>query len=112
MRNRYFFFLALLPLAAACMARDGSGQQPANTPQSSDTNHPVLNKTLDVVLPVTVRDKKGALVPSLQSSDFTLTEDGRPQSIKSLTQGSTVPLRIGLLIETNHAVSGASEAER
>jgi hypothetical protein len=48
-----------------------------------------------VVLPVTVRDKKGALVTSLKIGDFTLTEDGRPQTIKSFTRESNLPFPCG-----------------
>lgn len=101
------------------MARDGRSQQPgrgqqaANSTQSSDNNQPVLkSKANDVVLPVSVRDKKGTLVTSLQKSDFTLTEEGRPQTIKSLSHDSNQPFRLGILIETNHAMSGAIETER
>lgn len=106
-------------LAACCMARDGSaqqtgsGQQPATSPQSSESAQPQLkSKAYDVVLPVTVRDKKGALVTNLQKSDFTLTEEGKPQTIKSLSHDPNVPFRIGLLVDTNRAVSPALEAER
>src|SRR5437868_6557420 len=125
MRTRIFFPLALIALGACFMVRDGSGHQPGQTQQpgqaqqqpanhpSSDNNQPVLrSKAYDVVLPVTVRDKKGVLVTSLQQSDLTLTEEGRPQTIKSLTRESNVPIRVGLLVETNHAMSGALEAER
>jgi len=65
-----------------------------------------------VVLPVTVRDKKGALVTSLKISDFALTEDGRPQTIKSFTRESNLPFRLGLLVDTSRSVSGAMENER
>lgn len=65
-----------------------------------------------VVLPVNVHDKKGALVTTLQKSDLTLTEDGRPQTIQSLTRESTLPWRVGLLVDTSHAMSGALSAER
>ena len=111
--------------------RDGSGQQPdpsqqpgqtqqpdqsqppANNPQPSENSQPVLRgKAYEVVLPVTVRDKKGALITDLQKGDFTLTEEGRPQTIKSLTRDANIPFRIGLLVETNHSMSGALEAER
>jgi VWFA-related protein len=66
----------------------------------------------EVVLPVTVRDKKGALVTSLKSSDFTLTEDRRPQTIKSFTRESNLPFRLGLLVDTSRSLSGAMESER
>src|SRR4051794_5848671 len=65
-----------------------------------------------VVLPVAVRDKKGALVTSLQKSDLVLTQDGRSQTIQSLTQDASQPLRVGLLFETGREMSGAMEAER
>jgi VWFA-related protein len=66
----------------------------------------------EVVLPVTVRDKKGALVSSLNIGDFTLTEDGRPQTIKSFTRESNLPFRLGLLVDTSRSVSGAMDSER
>jgi VWFA-related protein len=66
----------------------------------------------EVVLPVTVRDKKGALVTSLNAGDFTLTEDGRPQTIKSFTRESNLPFRLGLLVDTSHSLSGAMDNER
>ena len=65
-----------------------------------------------MLLPVTVRDKKGAFVASLDKSDFTLTEDGRPQNIKSFTHEANLPYKIGLLVDTSRSVSGALENER
>lgn len=65
-----------------------------------------------VLLPVTVRDKKGALVASVNAADFTLTEDGRPQRIISFTRENNLPYRLGLLVDTSRSLAGASEAER
>ncbi len=36
-----------------------------------------------MLVSVTVRDKKGALVRGLKQSDFTVLEDGKPQRIQS-----------------------------
>ena len=66
----------------------------------------------EVLLPVTVRDKRGNLVATLDKSDFTLTEDGRPQVIKSLMRETNLPFRLGLLVDTSHSLSGAMENER
>ena len=66
----------------------------------------------EVLLPVTVRDKHGALVTGLEKGDFSLTEDGRPQTIKSFTRESNLPFRVGLLVDTSRSVSGALESER
>lgn len=69
-------------------------------------------QSLGVVLPVTVRDKHGALVTTVQKSDLTLTEDGKSQTIQSLTRESSAPYRIGLLMDTSHGLLGAMPEER
>ena len=66
----------------------------------------------EVLLPVTVRDKKGEMVTNLTAADFTLTEDTRPQVIKSFTRESSLPFRVGLLVDTSRSVSSAMENER
>ena len=111
--------LAALPLLAAPVLSALSGQsvqsqQPA-APQQSDAAQPAATLKIqarEVVLPVTVRDKHGALVTSLKIGDFTLTEDGRPQTIKSFTRESNLPFRQGLLVDTSRSVSGALDNER
>ncbi len=49
----------------------------------------------------TVRDKDGKIVKALTKDDFTLTEDGRPQTISYFSQQSDLPLILGLLIDTS-----------
>jgi VWFA-related protein len=66
----------------------------------------------EVLLPVTVRDKHGALVSNLGLTDFTLTEDGRPQTIKSFSRESDLPFRLGLLVDTSRSLAAAMENER
>ncbi|UWZ83536.1 VWA domain-containing protein [Occallatibacter riparius] len=66
-----------------------------------------------VTLPVVVRDKKGAIVSSVQKSDLSLTQDGRPQTIESLSRdAASQPLMIGLMVDTSRPMGGAMEAER
>ena len=73
----------------ACVISTLLGELPAtSSAQDAATDKPALTmhvQAREVLLPVTVRDKHGALVTDLQISDFTLTEDGRPQVIKSFT---------------------------
>jgi len=95
--------LAVASLALAAAAQQLASDQPSTT---------LKIQAREVVLPVTVRDKHGALVSSLKMSDFTLTEDGRPQTIKSFTRESNLPFRLGLLVDTSRSVSGAMEDER
>lgn len=108
MRNRSVFSLGISTLVLAGLT--AMAQQPATAPEQPAATLKVQAR--EVLLPVTVRDKKGALVTSLNMSDFTLTEDGRPQTIKSFTRESNLPFRVGLLVDTSRSVSGAMESER
>src|SRR5450755_724154 len=65
-----------------------------------------------VTLPVTVRDKHGKIVNDLTREDFTLQEDGRPQSIKYFSQDTNLPLTLGLLVDTSRSQTNVLEAER
>jgi VWFA-related protein len=115
MKNRSFsllavalFVLSLSPLALR--AQQSASDRPVlKLPPATATLH---IQAREVVVPVTVRDKKGALVTDLKQSDFTLTEDGRPQSIKSFSRETNLPFRLGLLVDTSRSLSAALESER
>jgi VWFA-related protein len=49
----------------------------------------------------TVHDAQGHVVRNLTKDDFTLEEDGRPQTIRYFSQESDLPLILGLLIDTS-----------
>ncbi len=105
--------ITLFALTLTAGGLGASGQQSGTGKQAPDPSTPTA-KTLshEVALPVTVRDKKGVLVTNVQKTDFTLTDEGHPQTIKSLTHDAGVPMRVGLLVDTGRAVSGALESER
>ena len=65
-----------------------------------------------VTLPVTVRDKHGALVKDLTKDDFTLQEDGRPQTVKYFSRESNLPLTLGLLVDTSLSQREVLDQER
>ncbi len=108
MKIRSSLYLALSLIALSCLRDPDAAQQPS-TPQPT-TNIKVQAR--EVLLPVTVVDKKGALVTNLTAKDFTLTEDGRPQVIKSFTTESSLPFRLGLLVDTSRSVYSAIDSER
>ena len=111
MRNQRLSSFALTVLAFSCLpaVSQSSG---AATPVAGQPAATLKIQAREVVLPVTVRDKHGALVSSLKMADFALTEDGRPQTIKSFTHESNLPFRLGLLVDTSRSVSGALDNER
>jgi Mg-chelatase subunit ChlD len=49
----------------------------------------------------TVRDKKGQIMSNLGKDDFTVSEDGRPQTIKYFSRETDLPLTLGLLVDTS-----------
>jgi VWFA-related protein len=109
-------------LALACLALPVAAQQPAPGaaagsagPGSAHSDQPPATlqvQAREVLLPVTVRDKKGALVTNLTAADFTLTEDGHPETIKSFSHESNLPFLLGLEVDTSRSVDSAMDSER
>lgn len=54
-----------------------------------------------VTVYATVRDKHGKYVSNLPQEDFSVEEDGRPQTIRYFEHESNVPLSLGLLVDTS-----------
>ncbi len=70
--------------------------------QEPDQSAETLKVNVDVVqLFFNVKDKKGALVPNLPKNDFSVTEDGAPQTVKYFAADSNLPLTLGILIDTS-----------
>ena len=95
-------------LVAALAALPGVG--PALRAQETAATIAVDVKV--VTLPVTVRDKHGAIVRDLTKDDFTLQEDGRPQTIRYFSQEANLPLTLGLLVDTSRSQTNVLDAER
>jgi VWFA-related protein len=110
-----------LAFALACFAIGGSAAhaqnaQPAtqNAPAATQ-NGPATTVQVNVkvvTMAVTVRDKHGAIVPNLTKTDFTLTEDGRPQTIKYFNPDANLPLNLGLLVDTSMSQRKVLDDER
>jgi VWFA-related protein len=98
-----FAALVMSSLALAAQTQQAGADKPVAT---------LKVQAREVLLPVTVRDKHGALAASLTAADFTLTEDGRPQVIKSFSRESDLPFRLGLLVDTSRSLASAMEDER
>ncbi len=103
MTNRIVVSFALAVFALPAVAIAQADEKPVAT---------LKVQAREVLLPVTVRDKKGDMVTNLTAADFTLTEDSRPQVIKSFTRESNLPFRVGLLADTSRSVSSAMDNER
>lgn len=65
-----------------------------------------------VTLLATVHKKDGAIVTNLNKDDFLVEEAGVPQTIRYFSRESTLPLTIGLLVDTSLSQRKVLEAER
>jgi VWFA-related protein len=101
-------YALIITLIAALAATPGVG--PSIWAQDAATTIAVDVKL--VTLPVTVRDKHGAIVRDLTKDDFTLQEDGRPQTIRYFSQDANLPVTLGLLVDTSRSQTNSLEAER
>ena len=95
------------PLLARAFQPASSAALPASNPATSGKK-----SSFTVQLPVTLRDKKGRLIPSYSASDLTLADNGHVQTIQSFDHPRNEPLRIGLLLDTTSGQQAALDSER
>jgi VWFA-related protein len=111
--ERIFKSRNLLAIAIACLSAAwspcASGQ---NAPPTNGPAATVQVNVKVVTMAVTVRDKHGAIVANLTKNDFTLNEDGRPQTIKYFNLDKNLPLNLGLLVDTSMSQRKALDDER
>ncbi len=97
-------FLMML-LVPAWAQQENNGPQdngPVDEQQSEDQSVKTFKVDVNVVnIFFNVKDKRGALVPTLKKDDFELFEDGKPQTIKYFSAESNQPLTLGILIDTS-----------
>jgi len=99
---------------AGALAR-GQSNPAHKTADSSKTEQPPTTLSVQVKVVnvlATVRDKHGKIVNDLGKDEFTLTEDGRPQSIHYFTRESDLPLTLGLLVDTSLSQRRVLDQER
>jgi VWFA-related protein len=112
----FALFLSMCPLARSAGAQTASATPPsppvtaaaggADTPNTLSVDARLVN------LPVTVRDKKGALVQNLTKDDFSLQVDGHPQVIRYFDKDTNLPLTLGLLVDTSASQRNVIDDER
>lgn len=102
--------LSLFPgLLAAQAAKLNAPPNDVQTP----TNPTIIHVPVNLVsVPLTVTDKKNRLVIMMTKDDFTLLEDGKPQSIEYFSRETDLALRIGLLIDTSNSIRDRLQFEQ
>jgi VWFA-related protein len=101
--------LVLLSTGAVILCAQAPASQDADREQSLET----LKVNVDVVqLFFNVKDKRGALIPSLGKDDFQIFEDGKPQTIKYFNAESNLPLTLGILIDSSGSQQRVLDMEK
>lgn len=83
---------ALLITAGTTVAQQNP---PAPPPQVLKVQTNVVN------VYAVVKDKKGGLISGLNGSDFELTENGTPQTIRYFSRLEDAPLTLGMMVDTS-----------
>jgi VWFA-related protein len=82
-------------------------------PTLARAQDPKYSTSVNVVsVLATVRDKQGKVIHDLAQDEFTIQEDGRPQTIRYFSQQSDLPLTLGLLLDTSGSQTRVLEKER
>ena len=74
---------------------------------------PTFSTELKVVnVLATVRNKTGAVVGGLGKDDFSLSENGRPQTVRYFAHETDLPLTLGLMVDTSGSQVKVLDQER
>jgi VWFA-related protein len=105
--DRLAVLSAIVVLAFSAAMAQSAGERLANNHSmatASSPDQPVTTMSVQVKVVnvlATVRDKHGKIVNGLTKDDFTVTEDGRPQTLKYFARETDLPLTLGLLVDTS-----------
>jgi VWFA-related protein len=104
------FLRNLVCLSAAAGLLTGQ-QTPSKEPASQE---PTIRIDVDLVnILFTVKAKKGGqLIPNLEKNNFTIAEDGKPQTIQRFSRETDLPLTLGLLIDISASQERLIDVER
>jgi len=112
MRNQLWIvgLIGVASLAGVLCAQAPSNGN--NLPQDREARGQIITTVVDVPLMVSVADNKGKLITNLTKTDFKVFEDDKPQTIKSFTRDTDLPLSIALLIDASGSVIEQLKFER
>lgn len=98
--------LLALPLSAAAWGQlaPSADEPPVSNAPAAPSDQSVATFKVNVNLVdvfFNARDKHGELVPHLTRNDCSIAEDKAPQTIKSFTAETDLPLTLGILLDTS-----------
>lgn len=106
----WFGLAARTPQDPPPPAQDPSGPPPPDNPRLSEARAKITVNANLVVLPVTVKDHSGRLVPDLGKDEFRILEDNVEQRIDVFT-AEAFPLSMVILIDNDLKKSDSKEVQ-
>ena len=100
--TRAMFFTAILA-AAQEPAQVPTPQVRTQAPTEAPNQEPIRVQTKEVIVPVTVRTAKGEFVTGMEKSDFTIYDQGKPQTITYFSGVPNQPVVVGFLLDLSSA---------
>lgn len=99
-------FITAATAALGSFALSARAQQPVEAEAVFSSDTAVVN------ILANIRNRRGELVKDLTKDDFTLLENGHPQTLRYFARESDLPLVLGLLIDTSGSQQRVLDAER
>lgn len=100
-------------LLAVTLAPAGPAAPAAGGRAAAEAQQPIRVQVNLVNLFATVRDKKTKkIIPTLEESEFKVSEDDTEQKISAFSRESNLPITLGLLIDTSGSVRDTLGAEQ
>jgi len=119
MRLRALCLIVFVTVLAVCLARPpfssaGPAQNPPGKPPANaqEPQQPIRVQVSLVNLFATVRDKHKKLITDLTQNEFRILEDGQEQKIAFFSHETSLPITLGLLIDTSGSEERMLPAEQ
>jgi Ca-activated chloride channel homolog len=116
MPNRKLFLATLLIfifslLISAGLPAQESGEHGSRAPESIQSPSVIRVSSNLVMVPVSVTDAAGRLVPDLDKDDFEIAEDAKSEPISRMAEAGQSPLQLALLFDLSGSVNNRFEFE-
>ena len=109
---RHHYCIGMRTLVAFALGTALLAQAPPKKTAPEDLPAPITVDVDVVNILASVHDKRGSLVANLNKDDFTVLEDGKPQTIKYFDRETDLPLTIGLLVDVSRSQENLIGIER
>lgn len=111
-RAKSRLYTIAVSLVSVAFAHDSTPKPTSHAEADTSDAGTKISQVNVVNVLATVRDKHGKIINNLNKDDFTLTEDGRPQSIHYFSRETGLPLTLGLLVDTSLSQRRVLDQER